>query len=256
MNLDLIILALALVFAVFGAFSGAARQLAAWVAIVAAYIGGPFLGKLGAPAMAKALSVPNNLAVIAASLVAFILVYVITRQVVTSLVSRVLGDQQGEKSGVNRFLGFVLGGLKVIAIAWAMLSALTFVERRFQDVTKSWGFLPRESKAWTLAKRYNVFDLGQFQQVTAFMTLAEKLRHPETAAKLAQDPAFRAVSNDPRFQAALRTSEVQRAVEAGDTSALFRSEALMQLLKDPEFLRRLTAATQTAVVNEATAPKP
>ena len=144
MTLDLVVLALVALGAVFGARAGASRQLASWGALVLAALvarpGGALLG----PAFGRFFHTSEALGAVAASFATFIVVAVVVRLVATRLLQGVLGGRDPADRGTDRALGAILGGGKVAAVAWVALSALAFVEANVQLAGKGLGLSPKE----------------------------------------------------------------------------------------------------------------
>ena len=254
MTIDLILLGLALLFAVLGGLTGGARQIAHLVAITVAWFVSRKLGPLLGPPMAEALGgAPLLLGTLASSMVLFLVVLVAVRYVLTALLKRLFGARDAEHRGVDGALGFVLGGLKVVLIAYVLLSALVFVEKNVVVAGKRIGLSPKDSVSFELARRYNLFELTQFSAVRDMVAVTRALTHPEQARQLADDPAYKSLKEDPRYQRALSDKRLRAAIERGDTQEILRSNLVMQLLQDPQFVARLGAAAQASEPDAAPA---
>ena len=120
MTLDLALLLIILVFAVFGSATGAAKQIANAAALVAAYLSAGPAGRLLAPRIARSLEMSELLAIVAATLGAFLVVLVLVRLVLVESLERVFAGNDPNRDGVNRTLGFILGGAKAAALAWVI----------------------------------------------------------------------------------------------------------------------------------------
>ncbi|HLM44046.1 MAG TPA: CvpA family protein, partial [Myxococcaceae bacterium] len=59
-------------------------------------------------------------------------------------------------------------------------------------------------------------------------------------------PAFKSLKQDPRFKRALSDKKLREALERGDTQTVLRSNLVLQLLQDPEFVARLGAAARAS----------
>ncbi|WP_434380944.1 CvpA family protein [Melittangium boletus] len=252
MTIDLIILGLALVFALVGAATGAARQIAHMLALTAAWFVSRRLGPVLGPRMAELLGgTPLLIGTLAASLLLFVVLLVAVRYVLTQILRRLFGAQDSEKRGVDGALGFVLGGLKVVLIAYVALSALVFVEKNVVVAGKKLGLSPKDSLCFDLARRYNAFELTQFSAVRDMVAVTRVMTHPEQARHLSNDPAYKALKQDPRYQKALSDRNLRAAIERGDTQEVLRSNIVMQLLQDPEFVARLGAVAHASESDDA-----
>jgi membrane protein required for colicin V production len=190
--------------------------------------------------------VPLLFGVVLGSLLIFIGVLVAVRYALTALLQRLFGARNPENRGVDSAIGFVLGGLKVVAISYIVLSALVFAEQNVVVAGKRLGVSPRDSLSFGLARRYNLFEMTQFAAVKDLVAVTQVAAHPEKARRMANNPAFKSLKQDPRFQRALSDKRLREAMERGDTQAVLRSNLVLQLLQDPEFVARLGAAARAS----------
>ncbi|QRN94098.1 CvpA family protein [Archangium violaceum] len=247
MTIDLIILGLVLFFAVVGALTGGAKQIANMVALAVAWFVSRKLGPFVGPKLAEALGgVPLLFGVVVGSLLIFIGVLVAVRYALTSLLQRLFGARNPENRGVDGAIGFVLGGAKVAAISYIVLSALVFVEQNVVVAGKRLGVSPKDSLSFGLARRYNLFEMTQFAAVKDLVAVSQAATNPEKARRMSDDPAFKSLKQDPRFQRALSDKRLREAMERGDTQAVLRSNLVLQLLQDPQFVARLGAAARAS----------
>jgi membrane protein required for colicin V production len=244
MTVDLVVLALVAVGAAFGARSGASRQLASWGALVVAAFAARPGGKLLGPSFAKLFHTSESLGAIAASFATFIVVAVVVRMLGTRLLQGVLAGREPGERGADRALGALLGAGKVAAVAWVALSALAFVEDNVQVEGKGLGISPKDSTAFAIARKWNLFASPYFSR-TADLAAAQKVfRSPELFQQLADHPAVTALEKNPRFRAAISDPEVKAALERGDTVGVLRSTAVHRLLEDPDALVQLAKLRQ------------
>lgn len=241
MSLDLVLLSLVLVFALWGAITGASQQVANVVSLILAWLGARPLGALAGPLIAPQLKVPISIAMIAATIVAFIAIVVLARLLLTKLLQRIFDGDDPESRTVDRTLGFVLGGTKVALIAWVMICALAFVEGNVTFAGKKIGISPKDSKAFAFAAQYNLFELTQFAGAKDLARVASAATDPKQAPKLKDDPAFQKLAKDPRFQKLISEKKLREAFENGDYRALLKDNAVLQLLQDPKFAEQLDA---------------
>ncbi len=239
MTLDLIVLALIAVGAVLGARAGAARQLASWGALVlgalAARPGGAVLG----PAFGRFFHTSASLGTVAASFATFIVVTVLVRLLGTRLLQGVLGGTDPAERGTDRALGALLGAGKVAAVAWVALSALAFVEDNVQVAGKGLGLSPKDSSAFAIARRWNLFSAPFFSRAADLAAAQKVFRSPELFQRVASNPAVTALEKNPRFRAVFADPEVREALDRGDTVSLLKASSVHKLLEDPEALAQL-----------------
>ncbi|HEX8825063.1 MAG TPA: CvpA family protein [Archangium sp.] len=249
MTIDLILLGLVLLFAVVGALTGGAKQIANLVAMAVAWFAARQLGPIVGPRMAEALGgVPLLVGVVAGSMLVFIGVLVAVRYALTTLLQRLFrgGGKDPDNRGIDGGLGFVLGGAKVMAISYVVLSALVFAEQHIVVAGKRLGLSPKDSVSFGLARRFNLFEMTQFASVKDLVAVTQVTTNPEQAQRMADNPAFKSLKKDPRFQRALSDKKLREALERGDTQAVLRSNLVLQLLQDPDFVSRLGAAARAS----------
>ncbi|WP_224247939.1 CvpA family protein [Hyalangium gracile] len=246
MTIDLIILGLVLFFAIIGAFTGAAKQIAHMVGLALAYYVSRKLGTVVGPKLAGSLGASELVGVLVGTVLIFLVVLVSVRYALGALLQRVMTGKDPNNRGPDRVIGFVLGGAKVAVISYVLLSALTFVDQHVAVAGKKLGLSPKDSRFFSLARNHNLFEMTQFSSLKDFVQVAQASTNPEQAAKLANDPAYKALRQDPRFQRALKDESLRRSLQEGDTRALLSNNLILQLIQDPEFAARLGAASKAA----------
>jgi membrane protein required for colicin V production len=243
MTIDLFLLSLALLFALLGAVSGASRQVANLAALVVAYAAAYPGGKLLGPLLAAELkAMPNGLGILAATIVVFVVVVVACRVLFTALLKRLLAGKDPSSRSVDRTLGFFMGGLKVLGVAYVMLCALTFVEDNVTVAGKQLGVTPKDSLSFALARRYNVFELTHFSALRDFAEVARAASDPKQQRGLKDNEAFLALKKDPRFQKALQDRPLKSALEQGDHRLLVRHDAALAVVQDGTLAAHLRKA--------------
>jgi membrane protein required for colicin V production len=244
--IDVIILCVVVFFALLGAYTGAAKQIANLVGMATAYFVCKRLGPVVGPKLAAATGTADLIGVLLGTVLLFIAVLTLVRFILGTLLNRLMRGKDPANRGPDRMIGLALGGAKVAIICYVLLSALTFVEQHVVVAGRRLGVSPEDSKAFALARRYNLFEATQFAPVKDFVRVAQASTDPERAAKMQNDPAYKALRQDPRFQQALKDDKLRRALEQGDTQALLRSNLILQLIQDPDFAARLGAASRAS----------
>jgi membrane protein required for colicin V production len=243
-TIDLVILGAVLLFGIIGAITGAARQIAHSVAMVAAYASARPLGSLLGARAAASLQVSVVIGTVLVTIATFLLVLVLLRYALTALLRRLMSGDDPEDRSVDRMLGFTLGGLKVAAMFYVVLSGLTFAEEYVSVAGKKLGVSPKDSAAFALARNYNLFEYVQFSGVRDLVQVAKASRDPQHSRKLQANASFKALRKDPRFQKAVNDPEVLKAAAEGDFQALLKNTAILQLVQDPKMAAHIaTAAT-------------
>lgn len=239
MTLDLVVLGIVAFAAIFGFFKGLARQVGAALGTVAAWFAaGPSGHALGATVAVKART-SLTIGTVLASIAAFLLVYLVVQVISAAIIRRLLAGRDPHDRGVDRALGFLLGGAKMASIVFVVLCGLTFFESNVVVAGRHYTFTPRDSVAAGLARRWNVLERLQFSGVKDLVKVAKLQGDPQAAGKLKDDPDFSSLTKDPRFKQALSAEGMRRALESGDLRALFANNAVIELIQDPEASRRL-----------------
>ena len=244
MAIDLFILALIAGFGLLGGLTGAARQIGQLVGLLVAYAAAGPLGSALGPKMAAWLGgAPLVAGTVAATLAIFILVWVALRYVVAAIVRRAMSGDDPEDRSVDRNLGTLMAAVKIALATYVVLCALVFAEKNVTAFGRRLGVSPRDSVAFELARKHNLFEMTQFSEVRDILRVANAAADPAKAKKLREDPAFAALEKDPRWKKAVADPEVKKALEQGDVQALLRIDAVAQLLRDDALVRNIEAAS-------------
>jgi membrane protein required for colicin V production len=238
-NLDLVLLGLVLFFSIWGAFAGAARQVAQILGAAGAWLLARPIGDALGPMVARDTGLPLAAGTVLATFVSFLIVFLVLRGVLTMAIQRLLSGREPGNRGLDRMLGFFLGGAKVAAVAWVAVCALSFVEENVSVAGKKMGLSPKDSQAFALARRYNLFEMTSFSEAEALKAVLKAPSDPKALAKLKDNADYKALKKDPRFAKAETSDTVRKALESGDIRALLQSTDLIKLLQDGEQSRRL-----------------
>lgn len=239
MTLDLIALGALALFALWGAFSGFARQVAQAVAVVGAVLAAAPAGRFFAEPMARAIQSSLTVGVVVATIVAFIAVYLFVRLILTLMLRRLLAGKDPQNRSADRALGFCLGGAKTAVALWIGLSAATFVENNLVLAGRKYTFTPKDSRLVALARRFNFIETVQFSGAKDLVLAARLADDPKAAQKLKDDPDYAALMKDPRFRQVLQTDVWRKALESGDVRGLMQNNQLVELIHDPKMNRHL-----------------
>lgn len=239
MTFDLAVLIVIAAFAIWGAFAGVARQVAQLVAVIGAWAAATPVGQFIGPVAATRLGSGRLVGVVLATFVAFLLVFLVVRAVVTAFVRRLLAGKDPKNRTPDRVLGFLLGAAKVAAIVYVGLAAATFFEDNVTLGGRHFRFSPRGSVLFSLARDYNLFEAQQFSGVKDFVRVARLGDDPKMAGKLKDNQDWQALKKDSRFTTALDAQSLQKAIETGDYRTLLKSNQVLELISDPAASRRL-----------------
>jgi membrane protein required for colicin V production len=241
-SIDLFILGAVLLAGILGAMAGASRQIANVAALFVAYGCAKPLGTFFGPRVAHSIHQSNGVAIVAATIFFFLVVLIAVRHLITRILRKFLSGTEDEDRGPDRALGFFLGATKVLLIAWVMVSGLVFVEQHVSLAGRKLGIAPKDSIAFQLAHRFNLFELTQFSSVDDLSRLAQELQKPGAAQRLQKRPAYRDLLKDPRFQKVFADKSLRHALASGDSLSLLHNDAVLSLIQDPQTREKLTAA--------------
>lgn len=236
---DLVVLVVVGLFALWGAFTGFARQVGRAVAGVAAFFVAAPAGRFFGEAAAKWLKSSLTVGVVVASVVSFVVVFLVLGWLVTAVLRRVLAGHDPENRGADRALGFGLSGLKAASLVFVGVSAVVFVENNLVLGGKRYAFTPKDSLVAGLAREHNVIEWVQFGGARDLVTAAKLARDPKQAAALKDDPDYQALAKDPRFRQLLQGDAFKKALETGDVRGLMQNNQLVELVHDAKLGRHL-----------------
>jgi membrane protein required for colicin V production len=231
-NVDLLVVGLVAFFAIVGAFSGAAKQIARFVAAIASGALARLCGPMAGPLIAKELQTSQTVGVVIASLVIFFVAFLIIRYLVEQLVLRILAGKKMEDRGLDRALGFFMGALKMGAICWFVLCAIAFLEDNVVVAGKRLAIAPKQSVLFSIARNHNLFAMAAIPGMDELVA----------AAKSKDSAQYTALRKDPRFRRAVDDDVVQKALESGDYRALMQNTDIVKMLSDPKMREQLEAA--------------
>jgi membrane protein required for colicin V production len=244
--LDFFIVALILVFAIFGAFAGAARQIANLVALVLGYLCARPIGVALGPYFARSAGVPLIVGIAGSTLMVFIVVAIAVRVIARATLRKLLTGPKPEDRALDRTLGFVFAALKVGLTAYVVLCALSFVEDNVAMAGRRIGVSPRDSLFFGLARKYNLFEYKLEGPMNDLLSVLRVASDPKRAARLQDDPSFQNLLKDPRFRRALSDGRVRQASKTGDYRELLKGSGVLELLEDTVVRSRLHQAAAAA----------
>lgn len=247
MNVDLIALGAVALFAIWGAFSGFARQVGQAAAGVAAVFAAVPSGRFLAEPFAQALRTSLTVGTVTATIAAFVLIYLVVRAIVTGIIKRLLGGKEPEKNrGADRALGFGLGGAKAALLVWLVVSAAVFIEGNLVLSGKKVISTPKDSKLLAFARQFNAIETLQFSGGRELALAGKLAQDPAAAAKLKDDPDYAALMKDPRFKNLVQSDAWKKALQTGDVRSLMQNDKLLELVRDPKAGRHLERLAERA----------
>lgn len=204
MILDLVVIAFLTLFAVVGAFDGALAQGARLLAVAGAGLLGRPLGDLLAPAVARAVRLPDAvvgpLVTAAACLVLFLLLNFAGRRIARGL------TRAPPVRAADRGAGALFGALQAAVIAWIAVSLLVAVEEKAGTSLGGEGSL-----AARVVRKHNFFSA--LAQVSASRPASRRSSRRRTQLRSIRtfSPARSGASN---ITSAITSSTMERSARA------------------------------------------
>jgi membrane protein required for colicin V production len=223
-TLDLVILAVLLLFTVAGAFSGALRQAFKLAGVVAGWLAAVHLAPRLAPLVFGARPFPWQRS---ATAVGTFVAVVVLVAIAGRLVRRAVQGPDGHPGPADRVLGALLGGAKAALAVWVVLSALALGGGRL--ALGPWSFDPRSSDFGSLAARHNLLVAADPAAAKTIERLLKLTQDPAARRELlARDPGLRKLLDDPRLGKLLERGS---AAGADDAKALLEDPEVAPLLE-------------------------
>jgi membrane protein required for colicin V production len=239
-TLDLTLLGLVLLFALWGAFQGAARQIAQTIAGIGAWFLARPAGDFFGSAAAKLLHSSLVVGTVFSTFATFIGVFVLVRFILTLVLRRILAGKDPQNRTADRLFGFLIGGAKVALLTWVVVCALSFVEDNITLKGKHFTLVPKDSVTFQLARDYNLFELSQFSGIKDVIAVAKLQADPKRQARFKDNDDFQRLTKDPRFLSLVGSPDVKKALASGDTRGLLGNNGVLELLQDPTAMRRIS----------------
>jgi uncharacterized membrane protein required for colicin V production len=236
---DLVALVVVAAFTLWGLFTGFSRQVAAAVAAVAALAAAGPGGRFFAEPVAQQLKASLTVGTVVATVIVFFLVWLVVRLLLTAFLRGLLAGKDGQRRGLDRTLGGALGGFKAAAMIWIGVCAALFLENNLVLAGRRFSFTPKDSLLVRWSSRVNVVEYLQFSGVHELIKAARLSRDPRAVAKLKGNPDYAALMADPRFRHVVNEDALKHALETGDVRALLKLNGVVELINDPQAMRRL-----------------
>lgn len=253
MQLDLICLAIAALFALAGAvrgvWGGLARAVASAAALIAAGLAAGPAGAWLTRGVKWPLPVGQTLMFVAV----FFAVDLIVGGALLRLTRRL---RLGQKSGLSRLVGAALGFGAGAVMAFVLATAAVFLAEPVPGFNEKWRVNTVDSAMASLARRYNPLIAFTWDLVPALRRVVRVAADPDVLALARDNAALGVLAQDPRVQALAKDRALRRAVAAGDDLAFLRRKEVLDLLSDPEVLAKLARTVGEQARLDALPPLP
>jgi uncharacterized membrane protein required for colicin V production len=162
---DSVVLGLVLFFASWGAVTGAARQLGQLGAIFLSYVGLRYGAPYLTTPVAKAMDISVPAARIMASALVFVTVVFVGRALLTRMMEGLLIGRDAKSRAPDRWLGFLLGGLKGAAGCYAVLACIVYAQETWSFGQKRLQLVSRKSVTYQWVKEHDALFETESVQV-------------------------------------------------------------------------------------------
>ncbi|MCA9523192.1 MAG: CvpA family protein [Myxococcales bacterium] len=237
MIIDGIAAGLILLAAIWGFFSGLAKQLVRIAAIVAAYLLAVPSGHYAASYLGQHVSTSYALLRVGATLLLGLTYYIVLSVVGTQIFKRI--DEKSETfSKIDRRLGALAGGLKGGLLAYLALTILVFA---LPSLRRSQPLLAKEAEAsmlTRLASESNIAGRLKLPRFRAIYKIALLASNRTAMQKAAENPAFRRILENPKAKFLLEPKIIQAVLEK-NYLLLIKDGRIFDLIDDPQFQRDL-----------------
>jgi uncharacterized membrane protein required for colicin V production len=232
MHIDLCLLAMVLVFGLFGMLSGAIRQVTHWGGLLGGWLLAAPVAGLLTPVIAKKYHL--HAAMVRVGLEG--LLFCGIAAVVGVIVHWFLAKHSGliEDGRVDHGLGFALGVGKSGVLLYALISVILYYEKPLIKMGGKPGKEVEESRVVNFTRRHNLLSVVPLHVARRLEKLADAAKDPKAAqAALGLDPNLQALIKDPKVKAALKDDAFLQALQSGDMAAIQNDPKLKSLLDDP-----------------------
>lgn len=237
MTLDVIALVIAGAFALLGAIGGFTGGLAHLVAVVLGLTASVLSQQPIGDALSARFRWPSPAGHAMAMVGVFFAVTLVAHWALLRLTRRF---RQSEKSGLSRLLGAALGLVAGTTMVLVAAFAVTFMEEPVPGFSDRWRFHTEKSSVSDLARRYNPLVLWSWELVPTLRRAVRVAGDARVAELVRENNALAVLVADPRVQALANDKTLKKAVAAGDDLALLRRPEVLQLLRDPDILMKLS----------------
>ncbi len=243
MNLDLVVTGFVLFFTLWGFFTGAARQIAQYVALLVAFLLAPHIGQFAGALVASRVGASLTVGQVLATGISFLILFFAVRMAVTALVRRFLGSDSARSGMSDRLLGAVLSGGRMAVLAYFALCALVFLENSLTLFGKKLVVSKSQSNLLQFVRENNVLQWQQFSGAKEFVKLVQMKADPSQFAKMKDKADFLALMKEQRFTRALSADGLDLATQAGQYKALLQNNDVVELIQDDVLMRRIERLT-------------
>lgn len=217
MTLDLAVLALLAAAALYGASTGALRQLVSLVAAALAVVATRAWSDDVGAGLARTVSpLLRHAAPVLLFVGAFAAVSLLARALLAAT-----GMRRAVRGAADRGAGALLGGAKGVLAAWVLLSALALAGEHAPDPILRHA---RGSELAAVARTHNLVRALDPDRTRALERALEAAREAQRAGRLGADPESARLLSDPRI----------RALGPGGGGSAADAAAAARLLEDPE----------------------
>jgi membrane protein required for colicin V production len=243
MNVDLFVGGFVLLFAIWGFFTGASRQIAQYVALFVAWLAAPSAGQFVGGFLAQRLGGSLTVGQIIGTGIAFLLIFFPVRLLVAAIVRRFLNAGATRSSMTDRLLGALLSAGRMAVFAYLLLCGVIFLENSFSLFGKRIKIPSQNSVVFQFVRENNVLLWQQFSGINDFVALLKMKADPSQLAKIQSKADYTALMQNERFLKALKADGIEKALAGGEVRSLLQNNDVVELIQDGALMRRIERLT-------------
>ncbi|HPD17236.1 MAG TPA: CvpA family protein [Planctomycetota bacterium] len=251
MGIDLIVLILVVLFVFLGYVRGLLAHMAGLGALLVASLATGFVVRGGIQLLASKAEPPSPALYAMACIVAWLLLYFVSRFLLGRVAKLLGSDQQGKPRPWNRKLGALAGAVEALVFAWFILGLLDAMP---EDSRKA--RLPRvhqemESSLFTnwVVRPTSPATRLELQPLIADLTVLSE--HPEALRGIEDKPEIRKIAQHPKVAAVLQDQALLQTWAEGRYGRFFSDSKVREAVEDTEVRQMLRELPIRTILHEA-----
>lgn len=226
--IDIIVLSLVGIAALFGMFRGIVSQVMSLAGIAAAYLLAPMVGQAMGGWVQHQLGSSRFIAEKASIFIVGVAIYVLFRLVGIS-VEKLVVNRVKEFQSLNRWGGAGLGAVKAVLLIMIIFSFVTLVP---PIIVKAWVPKLMESQTYRFAAKHNpMLDQTMLKRMRR---LRGSFQNPKIAEKLKSSKKARELLSKYELKGAFEDKRFIESLDKGDYEVLRQNEQLEALMRDDQ----------------------
>ena len=247
--LDIIVIAVVLVFAAHGLKKGFIAQFLSIVALAVAWMLSRPVGKAVAGIISQQAQTSQSAAYVLGTFIALIAIYTALK-LIFYIIGKAMQHEKGALGFGNKLLGAAFGGAKAFAVCWVVLCVAATFPKHFENKTPDLCKMLNGSRMETLIAMWNPVKNSHLGDT--INTIEKISRTPGALQRVKSQPAVAHLIDvlKRKLEAHVRDEEMRKRIRAGDPSAILKVENIKKVLLDPEVLEALHKVDLTDILEK------